>query len=422
MQTYKDAMTRHVAAREAEEIFRKKGFKADALWQAIVDVNEDPKEDSFAEAVKLAMPTDAIPIVRTLSGVAAAFVMRAAADLYDGKRDFMKLAREVWRAFEERQKLANNVEEGYGCDKAVSWELARDISDSPEPHRVNEIAKLAGRMYEVLSGVRKVPTNDPHEVKGVKLGDEIERLVSEEIAALSTPGLDDMAAIRILEKRAMQFRLTGKQAKSRGPLVICIDESGSMHDDGYAGRNTWAKACAVAMTRVAHDGDRMVKVVHFGTSCVAQELAPGDAKAVLDMSRHFLSGGTDIARALYVAAQEVGNLAQAGHVGADIVMITDGEDYSHPQQEKILALVQAQGVRLWTVAIECDISGKCNCGECKNKPAPLARRASELVRVGATDRADLVAALRSAADNTVSEEEVAAADEAARKAFDADLN
>lgn len=412
LQTYQEACVRHHVVRDAEAKLQKAGLVPVELWRSITDSKFDPAIDSFGEALRLTMPLHATPLVRSMSGVAAAFVMRASADLYAPHVDPMKAAREVWRAFDERHKMANNVEEGYGCDRTASWELAREVAGSVDSRKVQAIAQLAGRMYKAMQGVRKDPTNDPHEVTGVKLGDELERLVGEEIAALSTPGLDDIAAIRILEKRALQFKLKGKMTKSRGPLVICIDESGSMHDDGYAGRNTWAKACAVAMTRVAHEGGRMVKIVHFGSSTVVHRCAPDDARAVLDMSRHFLSGGTDIARALYVAAQEVGNLAQEGFVGADIVMITDGEDNSHPQQEKILSLVQGQGVRLWTVAIECDISGGCRCGQCQGRPAPLARRASELVRVGQTDRADLVAALKGAAQNTVNSADVASAEAA----------
>lgn len=402
MQTFEDALPLHLTLREAVKDLKKKQLDPKPLWNAIMDPQDDPADDSFAEALRLTMPGDSIPVVRTLAGVAAAFVLRASADIYDANaRDLMKVGRDVWRAFEERRALAELIEHGYGCDKSASWECAREMASNPDVQVVRAIADMAGRMYEVLSGVRKIPTDDPHEVKGVTMGGDLERLVGEELAALGTPGLDDLAAIRILEKRATQYRYKGKMAKSRGPLVICIDESGSMQDDGYAGRNTWAKACAVAMTRVAHEGDRMVKIVHFATSCVVSQCAPGDAKAVLDMSRHFLDGGTDIADALYNAAREVGNLAMSGHVGADIVMITDGCDNSEAAQEKILGLVQAQGVRLWTVAIECEVPAS----------MPLRKRASEYVRVGATDRADLMEALRGVANNVVSDEEVAAAEQ-----------
>ncbi len=408
MLEFKEALGRHGVVQDALKKFKQKQCDfTEAVWESIINVDFDPEPHTFAEAIRMQMPFDAIPVVRTETGVTAAFVLDAAADIIVKDRDYVAQAKAVWKKFEERAALANNLQEGYGCDKSASWELAREVASRPDARKVEEIAKLAGRMYKHLQGARKVPTNDPHEVKNVKTGGDIERLTAEELTQLGTPGLDDMAAIRLLEKRSQQYDMRGKMAASRGPLVIALDESGSMHDDGYGNRNSWAKAAALALARVAHDGGRMVKVVHFAHCTAVTKCAPTDARALLDMTRHFFSGGTDIALALAVAAREVGNLALEGFIGADIVIVTDGEDGSHLAQDKVLGLMQAQGVRLWTVLIECDLAEK----------APLRTRAQELIRVGATDRADVIAGLRGAGDNTVTDEEKAADDARKRAAM-----
>ncbi len=142
-------------------------------------------------------------------------------------------------------------------------------------------------------------------------------------------------------------------------------------------------------------------VVHFGSATAVSPLVPGDSMAILNMTRHFLSGGTDIAKALSVGAREVGNLAQQGYVGADIVLITDGGDGNHKAIDTTLGLAQAQGVRLWTVLIEMQ----------PDQSSPIVRRASEVIRVGGTLRADMVAALGQAANNVVTQEEQRAADQ-----------
>lgn len=406
MQTFEQALQHHTPLREIVKTFAGKQLTdVPALWRAVVDAEEDPASDSYAEALRLTMPGDTIPVVRAGSGVAAVFLLEAAAQAYEPKRDVFHCARQAWRLFEERAKSAETIEGGYGCDRSAAWEHAREVAGTKDARVVEEIAKMAGRMYKVLNGQRTINTDDPQQVKDVTLGGDVERLVAAEIAHLATPGLDDAAAVRILEKRAQQYKMKGKTAANRGPLVIMVDESGSMHDDGVGDRNTWAKACMVALTRVAHEGGRMVKVVHFGTSAVVSVLAPGDAKAILDASRHFLNSGTDIARALVVGAKEVGNLALEGYVGADMVLITDGEDYSDEAQDKVLGLVQAQGVRLWTVVIECNL----------REESPLNKRAQQVIRVGRTDRADLLEALRGAANNTVTPDEEKAAKERAEK-------
>lgn len=402
MQEFDRALTYHTPLAAAVKDFASKGLKEPEvrqIWASIVDAQHEPEADSFGEALRLTMPGDQIPVVRAESGVAAVFLMEAAAKNYAEKRDLIVCARAAWKAFDERAKQAALMENGYGCDRGSSWEMARQVSGARDAKVVEEIAVMAGRMYKVLHGARTIKTDDPQEVTGVTLGGNVERLVASEIAQLSTPGLDDAAAIRILEKRAQQYRMKGKTAANRGPLVIMVDESQSMGDDGVGDRNSWAKACMIALTRVAHEGGRMVKIVHFGTSAVVTVCAPGDHMAVLNASRHFLNSGTDIARALVVGAREVGNLAKDGYVGADMILITDGEDYNDEPQDKVLGLVQAQGVRLWTVAIECRL----------REESPLNKRAQQVIRVGATNRADLVAALRGAADNSVTPDEEAAA-------------
>lgn len=401
--TFDAAMSRHKTCEIATAEFVKRQAgpdDAELVWEAIVTA-DPPPPDSFAEAVQTTMPIDAVPVVRSSAGVSASFAFERMANHYQSPGDFYLQARAGWAEFEDRRKLANQVQEGYGCDKSASWELARDITQVKDRPLIESIALMAGRMYRAMQGGRKVPSDEPHEVQGVKVGGEIERLLAEELTQLFDPDMNDAAAIRILEKQSQQYRMKGKMTASRGPLVIAIDESGSMHDDGYANRNSWAKACTVALTRIAHEGGRQVVVVHFGTGTAVSPLVPGDHVAVLNMTRHFLGGGTDIAKSLSVGAREVGNLAAKGFVGADIVLITDGGDPNHKAIEHTLGLAQGQGVRLWTVLIEMT----------PDPNSPIVRRASEVIRVGGTLRADMVAQLGAAASNVVSPEEQRAADQ-----------
>lgn len=84
-----------------------------------------------------------------------------------------------------------------------------------------------------------------------------------------------------------------------------------------------------------------------------------------------MSGGTDIAKALWRAIDQVGDLEKNGHKGADIILITDGED---PQEDKITKALDEcarKGIRLWTILIEIDPGDK----------HPIVWRAEKVVRV-----------------------------------------
>jgi uncharacterized protein with von Willebrand factor type A (vWA) domain len=219
-----------------------------------------------------------------------------------------------------------------------------------------QIAQLAGRMYKAFD-YSPIPSKckDPQEVDGIESGGEIDRMLDDEKASI---GIDPEVTVRVSEDRANQYKMAGESTKSRGPLVIAIDESGSMH--GH--REIWSKACAVALTRVALQEGRLVRIVHFSTVTDVHDVRAGNADDMLLVAQSHCGGGTDIDTALATSLTQVQNLANDNMEGADIVFITDGLDnYSKHHFDKMVQL----GVQLWTVAIDVDI--KAISEQCKKK-------------------------------------------------------
>jgi len=176
------------------------------------------------------------------------------------------------------------------------------------------------------------------------------------------------------ERRLLQYSVRGTNKASRGPIVLCLDESSSMH----AGRHRWAKAAALAIARVARDERRPVVVVHYSTSLALTELDPSQAESVLRVLRSHLGGGTDTGRALAYAREQILALAERGKKGADVILVTDGVD-SDPNNAipPAVAALAAISARLWTVAIECDVS----------ESSPLRAGAAAYVRLGGPELA-----------------------------------
>jgi uncharacterized protein with von Willebrand factor type A (vWA) domain len=280
--------------------------------------------------------------------------------------------------------------DGLGCDDSAAWRCTMDPAISgADVELVKRVARLAGRMYAALRGASasRVP-GVSGEVCSVTQGDNVARLLPSELALLTDPGLEILPMARIQERRALQYDVRGTSKRSRGPLVIAIDESGSMKS-GDGARNVWAKAAAVALARVAMDERRPVSVVHYSTSCVVSSIKPGDGEGFLAMIRHFLRGGTEIGLALTRAVAEVKALAAKGSRGADVVLVTDGVDDDQAAMDEALTEADAAGTRLWTVAIECDV----------DEDSPIRKRAASYVRLGAgdLDRADTAISLSGAA-------------------------
>jgi uncharacterized protein with von Willebrand factor type A (vWA) domain len=114
----------------------------------------------------------------------------------------------------------------------------------------------------------------------------------------------------------------------------------------------------IALTRIAWNEDRTVRVVHFGNGVVTQDVPKNDHRALFEAARSFLSGGTDFVGSLEQGMRSVGDLEKEGHKGADIVYITDGEEWGgfrrnglRAELDKIIDRMDDDGVKLWDVAI-----------------------------------------------------------------------
>lgn len=388
----------HAMVDAGSALFTQKGEPADGefVWNALTGRDG---VSLLADAVRLTMPVDVIPLLRVANGLPAAFAFETLANaIPDGYADEVELreaCEAAWHIFDARRRQVGTLEMGFGWDLTSCWECAVDLKQMPagDLAQIEVIARMAGQMHQAMSGTKKARvTDDPEEVRDVERGGEVARLLANEIAQVFDPDMTDHATIRVLSGDAQQYRMQGAGKVARGPLVIVRDESGSMHDDDSGrfagiGRNSWAAAVMMALTRIAHADNREVRCVHFSSGTDVTMLSPGDAKACIDAMRHFFGGGTDIARGLWRGIEQVGNLEADGHKGADIVLITDGEDHDWGQQSRALDEMARQGIRLWTVSIEMD----------QVKQSPIRWRAEEYTRVAGSPKADQIAFLREAA-------------------------
>lgn len=321
----------------------------------------------IADAVRMTVPLDWVPLLVSEDGIPAAYLtattMRVVRDCQVDISDDFALRTAITAAFvdmEDRRKLANDIESGFGCDDSLAWVTVREVEDEQDPTVVDamkKIAQLAGRMFDAFRYVQVPrPTDDPEEYCGAKTGGDIDKLLPEEMARLAVPGLDMETAERITTNKALQYRMKGQSTKARGPLVLVLDESESMGDWTRPGvckpngrRNVWAKACAVALGRVALLEGRKVRVVHFSNATRVSEI--GSDADLIRMARHFMSGGTHIPKAIERGIGQVGDLAKAGFEGADIVLITDGEDNRLQHRGDLFDQMDVDGIKLWSVSI-----------------------------------------------------------------------
>jgi uncharacterized protein with von Willebrand factor type A (vWA) domain len=386
MMKFKDALKRHQFLKDrivAPEDVR----LAAEVWEGVTGVGvRGRKPTMITQAVADTAPAEYV-VLLARDDIAAGFATACVVDAFKANpppgspHAARRLAEHGWHMFVALARQGGHRQHGTGGDQSTSWQIHKAVREvQPDPEKTRKISLLAGRMYAALKGAKARRVQAPQEIVGIKAGDEFEELIPSEYAYLAAGDVTKMALFQALsERKAIQYEKTGRERRSRGPLVLLVDESGSMRHVGNAAgfeRDDWSKAAMTALTRIAWEDKRPVVIVHFSTFTKAQVLPPGSHGDLVRAQHTFLDGGTAIGSAIQVGVMEVEGLAKGGHTGADLVLITDGGNTSSYGLTEPLAEMARADVRLFTVAIDSEISG------------PLKDQASEYIHLSDEHMAD----------------------------------
>jgi uncharacterized protein with von Willebrand factor type A (vWA) domain len=182
----------------------------------------------------------------------------------------------------------------------------------------------------------------PGELTGIHFSGQLERMLASEAALLRHPIGRRLWRARQAEGRllahdseavlvdwrpdpdALQRPATAEQQTrplDRGPLLLCLDTSGSMR----GAPEHIAKAVVIAALRAAHANQRGCRFIAFGGrgELLERDLAgPGGLAALLELMGLGFDGGTDVQTPIERAIELV---HQAAWHSADLVIVSDGE-------------------------------------------------------------------------------------------------
>jgi len=237
-------------------------------------------------------------------------------------------------------------------DPAKRAALAKRLKGSRD---LKAIMAEAGRLRRIIAAKRAMrASHAPEELCDIELGGDIERLLPAELSRMAHPLLKLDTYRRIMERSALQSRLRGREKQGRGPIVVCVDESGSMN----GARNTWAKGLALALMDLAGADGRGFALVAFDASVqsvyVRKAKEPHDPAKLIDVVATFSGGGTAFEPPLKKARQLI---EREGLEKADIMFVTDGEAYiGDTFADEFTAWREANGVSVYGFPIGTEVS------------------------------------------------------------------
>lgn len=200
--------------------------------------------------------------------------------------------------------------------------------------QIKELARKMGRNYisEEKKKQSRVPQANQSEVHGTHRSDDVMRMLPSELLNLEDDTLETLFYAKLLEKNLLSYELRGSSLvngettetskKRTGPIVACLDTSGSMQGAPLLK----AKGLLLALHNILQQEDRALHVLLFGSSGEIREFATdkkNEAASLLAFLRDGFGGGTDFEYPLQRAFAIIGE--QTNYLKADVLMISDGD-------------------------------------------------------------------------------------------------
>ena len=288
--------------------------------------------------------------------------------------------REEWRLQKSGWEEVLTLMQGLGDLSNLSWDELRGVLSSREWREAQRISGLLAHLQPLAELIRSLGRSQHHpqrepapqpspraatervalreretrlpdapgELKGIRHSDRIERMLGSEAAQIRHPVLHKLWRARLAESRLLTYESEAvlvehvpdpnatsneraaaptPEALERGPIILCLDTSGSMKG---APENI-AKAVALEALRVAERERRGCVLIAFGGpgELVERELVDHDRgvsrdglHALLDLMGQGFDGGTDVQTPIERA---IARVREARWRSADLLIVSDGE-------------------------------------------------------------------------------------------------
>jgi len=188
--------------------------------------------------------------------------------------------------------------------------------------KLKEMSDLIGRFVQSAIKDQKQKTKDgATSIKSVKTGNRIESILPSEMMKLANPVTKTDFYRRYNQKELLIYELESTNKKKKGPMIVCVDVSGSMQGP----REKWSKAIAIALLEIAQIQKRDYACILFESSVTdviiieKDELSPNK---IVDIAEKFRGGGTNFEAPL---RESMKLITDSRFKKADITFITDGD-------------------------------------------------------------------------------------------------
>lgn len=257
-----------------------------------------------------------------------------------------------------------------GALKRLDPTVRIELSKKLQSEKFKRMAEVIGRMQSMAMSeqINKVDWAQ-EEIFDVTKGNDIARILPNEMLALSDSVLELDWMRRFVEQNLLQYDLHGTETTQRGGILIAEDGSGSM----YGEREIWAKAIGLALLKIAKMQKRPFTCIHFGgvgqyilfefdtsKEDLGLTVTYGNTvkhfvgiEAVIEFADKGMNSGTDFVTPLSVGLDIMEkDFKTNGSTEADFLFLTDGECAVPPNFLDEFKVKQSElGFKMYGVAV-----------------------------------------------------------------------
>jgi uncharacterized protein with von Willebrand factor type A (vWA) domain len=232
--------------------------------------------------------------------------------------------------------------------------LANMFADNPN---LFDIAKMLGRLVRDMKSRRaRRMTGGVEEVVDIALGRNLPNVLPAQLMHLRHPLLKRWFLRRYTQAALLERERVGTTEAGRGPVVLVVDESSSMSGQPW----TWAKAVCMAVMSIARKERRDCAVVSFASRGQVETWdfpfrERLNTDKIVDMAGHNFRGGTTTRDGMAKAKEII--TKDERFTRADIVLISDGQDYFQEEDRKLRDELTGRGVRLQGIQVGGSVNG-----------------------------------------------------------------
>lgn len=229
-------------------------------------------------------------------------------------------------ATSEVQQVSDYVQAwglGEGSDVKVPFGLKRSALERiRNSEYLRKFTDMIGKYKEcAVTEQKKKVKASAIEIKSVKVGDKIEDALPSDKLNLCNDITKKDFYRRMTQGQLMSYDKESQKQKNKGPIIVCIDQSGSMQGD----KDMWAKALAVGILEVAQLQKREFACIPYDSRCRKTTIIHKDEISpdkIIGIAEERATGGTDFESPLKEASKLI---EDSNFKEADVVFITDGD-------------------------------------------------------------------------------------------------